>query len=190
MLVGVWLVVAAIAGLAFGAGDQALGSLTPLSWTWNHQVAEISATWLVLAFVVGMFQKTTLRAVIASAISALTAVAAYCAMILSPMEGVHLSRPVVQIVDTVHSQLPWFLGALVIGPIYGILGRRWRAERSLLSGIVLVGTICLEPVVRAVAGRTLPDADIGTVEVVCGVLLACALGVDFVRARSRTVPSN
>ena len=106
-----WWVVAALAGLVLGAGDQALGSLTPISWTWNYQVAEVSATWLVLPFVVGMYQRTTKRAAIAGALSALTAVAAYCAMILSPMEGVHLSASLVQVVDTVYSQLPWFLGA-------------------------------------------------------------------------------
>ncbi len=183
---GMWLVFASLAGLLFGAGDQALGSLTPITWTWNYQAAEVSAAWLVLPFVVGMYQLTTRRALIAGAVCALTAVAAYCAMILSPMEGVHLSSPIVQFVDTVHSQLPWWLGAAIVAPLYGVLGRRWRAERSLVSCIVLVGTICLEPVVRMLAGRTLPDKNVWMIEVFCGALLAFAFGATYIRARSRS----
>jgi len=182
---GMWLVFAALAGILVGAGDQALGSLTPITWTWNYQAAEVSATWLVLPFVVGMCQRTTRRALIAGAVSALAAVVAYCAMILSPMEGVHLSSPFVQIVDTAYSQLPWFLGAAIVAPLYGLLGRRWRAERSLISCVVLVGTICLEPAVRTIAGRALPDKTVWIIEVLCGVLLGCAFGVMYVRARSR-----
>jgi len=181
-----WLVVAAVVGIVFGAGDQALGSLTPISWTWNYQVAEVSATWLVLPFVVGMYQRTTWRASVAGAVSALAAVAAYCAMILSPMEGVHLTSPFAQVVDTVSSQLPWFLGAALVAPFYGLLGRRWRVDRSILSSVVFVATICLEPAVRALAGRSLPDASIGLIEVACGVLFATAFGLVLVRGRSRS----
>jgi hypothetical protein len=181
-----WLVVAALVGLIFGAGDQALGSLTPISWTWNYQVAEVSATWLVLPFVVGMYQRSASRAAAAGAVSALTAVAAYCAMILSPVEGVHLTRPLMQLVDTVYSQWPWFLWAAFVAPLYGLLGRKWRAERSLISSVALVGTFILEPVVRALAGMTLPNESISIAEISCGILLACAFGVVLVRARSRS----
>lgn len=179
-----WLALAALAGLAFGAGDQALGSLTPISWSWNHAVAEVSAVWLVLPFVVGMSQRTTRRAVVAGAVSALSAVAAYCAMILSPMEGVHLSRPLVQLAHTVDSQLAWFLGAALVAPLYGALGRRWRDGRSLASCAVLVGTVCLEPAVRALVGRALPGG-VGLAEVSCGALLAGAFWVVTARGRSR-----
>ena len=53
--------VAVILGLAFGAGDQYLGTL---SWVgpWTATAAQVSAPWLILPFVAGLTQERTRRA--------------------------------------------------------------------------------------------------------------------------------
>jgi hypothetical protein len=176
-----WLVVAALAGATFGAGDQYLGSVA--SWPWSWQVAGLSAPWLVLPFLLGMAQRTPRRAMLVGATTAVTAVAAYCAMILSPMEGTHLTSPLTQIVDTTRSQWPWFLGALVVAPLYGLLGHRWRTRRTAWCVGVLVATVCLEPVARVLVGQLQPDRTVWLAEVACGLAAATAVVAASVRAR-------
>jgi hypothetical protein len=165
-----WLLVAIAAGLGFGAADQWLGTYVSLPWSW--QVAQVSAPWLLLPFFVGAFTKTPRRAAIAGAAVALSAVSAYCAMILSPMEGVHLTQPLTQISATVSSQWPWFLGAAVIAPLYGIAGHFWRARRQPAILLVVVATVALEPLARLLTDRTLPNHNIWITELACGAALA------------------
>ncbi len=172
----------AAAGMLFGAGDQYLGSLSRLSWSW--QVAGVSAPWLVLPFLVGAIQRTGRRAAWAGGTSAMVAVAAYIAMILSPMEGVHLSDPVAQILATTRSQSPWLLGAAVVAPVYGWVGHRWKASHAPWCLAIAVATVCLEPAARVLTGRLQPDPAVWLGELGVGVVGAAWLFLGHREAHS------
>ena len=47
---------AALLGLAFGAADQQLGTLTAELGPWTSTAAQVSAPWLVLPFLIGPTQ--------------------------------------------------------------------------------------------------------------------------------------
>src|SRR5580658_5779649 len=84
------MVVVALAGLAFGAGDQYLGTLTAasaLGW-WSVSLSGLSAPWLVLPFLAGSSQRRPRRAALVGEVIVWAALAGYFATTLSPMEGV------------------------------------------------------------------------------------------------------
>lgn len=176
------LALVVVLGLCFGAGDQALGTFVREPWAW--QVAQVSAPWLVAPFLLGTRESRPSRATLTGAVFSVSAVAAYIAMILSPIEGVSLARAVRALPDTVGAQWPWLLGALTVAPLYGFLGCRWRVRRSVVMALVLPATLVLEPVARWAASRSLPDPTIGRAEVGVGVAVTIVLGVARVRARA------
>jgi hypothetical protein len=49
---------------------------------------------------------------------------------------------------TVVSHLPWFLGAMVSGPLYALLGHRWRLTRSWPLALAGTVPVMLEPAMR------------------------------------------
>lgn len=70
------------------------------------------------------------------------------------------------------SQSRWLPAAVLAGPLYGILGQRWRVHRSMLSALLAVSPLLLEPVSRFLqleSGQ--PLAYIA--EVAVGLLAAC-----------------
>lgn len=135
---------AVVIGLAFGAGDQYLGTIhVSQHFAASSTVSGLSAPWLLLPFVAGATQGSARRSGLIGLCISLSAVAGYTAMILSPMEGVHLTPASIA---TPISQLIWFLAALVSGSVYGVLGYRWRALRSHLSALLAVGALLLEPI--------------------------------------------
>lgn len=121
MLAGGALVAAAV----FGAADQYLGVLYSPSLT---AVSGMSAPWLLLPFVAGACQPGRGRAALLGLAVTWVAVGGYVLMIVSPVEGVHLTVRAVAV--TAASQWPWFLGGLVSGPVYGLLGYLCRTRRS------------------------------------------------------------
>ena len=143
-------VAAVVVGLAFGAGDQYLGSLVSLGgWT---AAASLSAPWLVLPFAFGCTQVRAPRAAWIGLLATLAALCGYVVMTLSPLEGASLS---------VHGLAAWLgssrlvvLGGVVTGPAFGFLGQRWRTRRAWLSAALAAGSLCLEPLAERLAGRT------------------------------------
>ena len=82
----------------------------------------------------------------------------------------------------------WFnpaaiLGGLVMGPLFGLLGQRWRVRRSLLSAAVVAGALCLEPLARRAAGKLMPPAPVWTVEVTAGAGVAALFVYALLDAR-------
>ncbi len=54
---------------------------------------------------------------------------------------------------TLASQWLWFAGGLIIGPVYGWLGYRWRARRSSAAALLAVLPPLLEPAARWLVAR-------------------------------------
>jgi hypothetical protein len=167
--------IAALVGLAFGAGDQYLGTLVWLG-SWTGTAAQVSAPWLVLPFVVGVTQPRARRAAMLGLVATASALLGYFAMTYSPME-IHpwsldrFIRGMVAVTTTEYNPA-YILGGLVGGPLFGLLGQRWRVRRWWVSAAIVAGVICLEPAARWASGQLMPPAPVWTVEVAVGAVAA------------------
>jgi hypothetical protein len=176
---------AALAGLLFGAGDQFLGS--PHA-AWAANVSALSAPWLLLPFAVGVSQNMWRRAAVLGLVASLCAVFAYCAMILSPLEGGPLMPHAWATWAVARTQAHWFVAALLSGPLYGVLGQRWRVLRWWPSALAAAGAVCLEPFALALVGRLNGPPWLYAGEIALGVVLF-ALFVRALAARRRIDPA-
>jgi hypothetical protein len=166
----------AVAGIAFGAADQFLGSLhaiNSLGW-WTVSVSLLSAPWLILPFCAGWTQRRPQRAVVAGLIVALSALAGYFAMTLSPVEGVHVTISGASAL--LGSNRLNEVGGLVAGPVFGWLGYCWRTRRSWLAAACVTGALCFEPLAVIAVGR---GGGRSLVVWTCEVAVGIAAGVWF-----------
>jgi hypothetical protein len=167
---------AALVGLAFGAADQQLGTLTAELGPWTSTAAQVSAPWLVLPFVVGMTQERPRRAVVLGLVVTMAALLGYFAMTYSPVE-IHpwsldrFTSGIVAVTTTGYNPI-YILGGLLAGPLFGFLGHRWRIGRWWVSAALVAGALCLEPLARWVAGQLMPPAAVWTAEVAAGAVVA------------------
>lgn len=159
-----------IGGLVFGAGDQYLGTIHSVNaiGPWSISVSLLSAPWLILPFLVGATQGRPRRAAVAGLVVTLSALAAYFAMTLSPMEGVHFSLTSLR--GLLSSNQLNEIGGLVFGPLFGWLGHRWHTRRSWLAAAIVTGALCLEPIAVAVTGHNVGRSGIvWAFEIVVGI---------------------
>jgi hypothetical protein len=164
-------VVAGLIGLAFGAGDQYLGSLMSVG-PWTETASLLSAPWLVLPFVFGCTQTNARRAAVVGLVATLTGLLGYFLMIMGPFEGGQTAFTGKEIAGLLSSNLRIILSGLVTGPLYGYLGYRWRTRRAWLSAVLVAGALCLEPAAEALAGRTVPGTSaVWAIEVVVGLAI-------------------
>ena len=176
-------VIAAVAGLAFGAADQFLGTIRFGPWAWT--VSGMSAPWLMLPFVVGMTQERGRRAMALGLVVTLAALVGYFAMTHSPIEGAPIAefpRRFLNMVRTGYNPL-WILGGMVTGPLYGFLGHRWRVARSWISAALVTSALCLEPLARGLVGMLSPHPFVWWAEIAIGTV--AAVWFAFVIAGSR-----
>jgi hypothetical protein len=176
---------AAVGGLAFGAGDQYLGSIhVSAHFAAASTVSGMSAPWLLLPFVAGVTCHAARRSALAGLVSSVFAVAGYTAMIISPVEGAH---PVGALLATPRSQLVWFLAAMVSGPVYGVLGYRWRAFRSRLAAVLATGPLLLEPIAGFLKFGRWSSGDLAgyELELAAALFLGCYVVVASARYRPR-----
>jgi hypothetical protein len=166
-------VVVALVGLAFGAGDQYLGSLKSMValGPWTVSVSQMSALWLLLPFAFGCTQDRPRRAMVAGLAATVAALVGYFAMTLSPMEGVALSSAPAGILPLLRSNLLVIVGGLVTAPAFGLLGQRWRVSRSWASAAFVAGVLLLEPVARQVDGRLFGPSWVWAAEIAVGACL-------------------
>ena len=165
------------AALAFGGLDQYIGSLYS---SFATAVSGMSAPWLLLPFAAGAAQVTRRSSAWIGLATTWLAVIGYVLMIDSPMEGAHPSLQLVA--ATAHSQWPWFLGGLISGPLYGVLGYLWRARRSWLSAVLAAIPVLLEPLGNRLGFRPSIDLTASYAEAAIGLVLALYFG--FVLART------
>lgn len=166
---------AAILGLAFGAADQYLGSMSWLG-PWAATAAQMSAPWLVLPFLIGITQHRARRAAALGLVATASALIGYFTMTLSPMEIPmwtfdRFTAGMVAVTTTGYNPL-YILGGLVTGPLFGLLGQRWRVRRWRISAAIVAGALCLEPLARWAAGQLMPPAPVWTAEVASGAVVA------------------
>jgi hypothetical protein len=167
--------------VAFGAGDQYLGSL---SWQpWAADVSLLSAPWLVLPFLAGWTQRAPRGAALLGLGCTLAAWLGYGLMTLSPVEGAQLS--VTTMTGFVRSERLWIAGALLTGPLFGVLGQRWRARGSWLGALGTAAAVMLEPLVRRLSGvYAIRFRSVELAEVAVGLGLALSV-VAATRLRQR-----
>jgi Family of unknown function (DUF6518) len=167
---------AALLGLAFGAADQQLGTLTAELGPWTSTAAQMSAPWLVLPFLIGLTQSDARRAAVLGLVVTASALVGYFAMTYSPLE-IHpwtldrFTSGFVAVTTSGYNPL-YILGGLVTGPLFGLLGQRWRLRRSWISAAMVAGALCLEPLARLASGQLMPPAPVWAVEVTFGVVVA------------------
>jgi hypothetical protein len=162
-------VIAVISGAVFGGSDQYLGSLSAIPWLTD--VSLLSAPWLLLPFIFGCTQRSSRRAVIIGCVATTSALVAYFVMTLSPMEGVHLNGSVAPVLGLLRSESKVIAGGVVIAPLYGYLGYRWRTNRAWISAILVGGAICLEPLASTTVGRLPQFTEVWVAEIVLGLLV-------------------
>jgi Family of unknown function (DUF6518) len=169
-------VIAVIAGLVFGAGDQYLGTLAAGSFlgTWSWTVSGMSAPWVIAPFLAGMTQDRSRRAIKLGLVVTLSALAGYFAMSHSPMEGAALKEfwPRVVRMITTGFNPAWIAAGLVTGPLFGFLGNRWRVARWWVSAAAFVGSLCLEPLARLPVGMLSANPIVWAAEVATGAIAA------------------
>jgi hypothetical protein len=127
--------------------------------------------------VFGITQQRRWRAAALGLSVTFSALLGYWAMTYSPME-IHpwtFDRFTAGMIDV--TTKGWFnpaviLAGLVMGPLFGLLGQRWRVHRSWVSAAVAAGVLSLEPLARSAAGQLKPPAPVWTVEVASGALVA------------------
>ena len=179
--------VAAVVGLAFGAADQQLGTLTAELGPWTSTAAQVSAPWLILPFLFGTTQERAQRAAVLGLVVTASALVGYFAMTYSPAE-IHpwsFDRFITGFVAVTTSGYnpAYILGGLVTGPMFGVLGQRWRVRRSWVSAAIIAGVLCLEPLARWASGQLMTPAVVWTVEVASGVVVAAVFVYALMRLR-------
>jgi len=185
-------VVAILAGLAYGGADQYMGSLHPMlgMGAWTPTAAQMSAPWLLLPFVLGATQVRPRRAMLLGLVVTQAALVGYFAMTLSPVEGVPLSHAPSAAVALLlpGGNAVYMVAGLVTGPLYGLLGQRWRVGRSWVSAALVAGALVFEPWARVAAGRLSPPSVVWMAEVAAGA----AVTVYFVArlVAHRRAPGN
>ena len=179
--------VAVVVGLAFGAADQQLGTLTAELGPWTSTAAQVSAPWLILPFLFGTTQQHARRAAVLGLVVTASALVGYFAMIYSPVE-IHpwsldrFTSGFVAVTTSGYNPM-YILGGLVTGPVFGLLGQRWRVSRSWVSAAIVVGALCLEPLARWVSGQLMAPTVVWTVEVAFGVVVAALFAYALTRLR-------
>ena len=174
-------VVALVLAALFGAGDQYLGSL---SWhPWAADISQLSAPWLVLAFLAGCTQRDPRRAALLGLACTATALLGYGLMTLSPVENAHLTLQTAT--AFVRSNIPTIVGGLFTGPLFGWFGQRWRTDRAWIGALVAAAAVCLEPFARIAAGNAIRFLAVSLAEVATGVAMAV-----YVVVRSGRTPSR
>jgi Family of unknown function (DUF6518) len=150
------IVLGLAAAVAFGAADQYLPVAIGVSphlgaYLFAAQVSGMSAPWLLVPFLTGAWQSGRRRAVLVGLAASWLAVLAYVFMIVSPMEGVHLTAGT--FAGSLASQWPWFAGGLIAGPLYGWFGYLWRARRSPAIALLAALPVLIEPAARLLSTR-------------------------------------
>jgi hypothetical protein len=179
---------AAILGLAFGAADQQLGSHVATLGPWAATAAQVSAPWLLLPFLIGVSQRRAPRAAVLGLVVTMSALLGYFAMTYSPME-IHpwtfdrFTAGMVAVTTRGWYNPLYILGGLVTGPLFGLLGQRWRVHRSWVSAAIVAGALCLEPLARWAAGQLMPPGPVWMAEVALGVLVAAVFAFTFLAGR-------
>jgi len=157
------VLVALTAAFLFGAFDQWIGGRYNLFW---KQVSiGLSALWLVVPFIAGFLMLNQRKAVVMGLCTTCLSLLAFVLMIVSPMEGTHIGPAPPHLHGTwsqlsfgllghtLSSQGQWFAFAVVAGPVFGLLGYRWRTFQYWAYALPVALALVLEPPARWTLSR-------------------------------------
>jgi len=180
-------IIAILVGLAYGGGDQYLGSLRPMVelGSWTPTAAQMSAPWLLLPFVLGATQTNPRRAMLLGLVVTEATMIGYVAMTVSPMENVSsAAAPAAAAAMLLAGQnIVYAIAGLASGPLYGLLGQRWRVDRWWVSAVAVAGAFFLEPWARVAVGRLSPPSVVWWVEVAFGAAVTVYFAARLVQSR-------
>lgn len=164
-----------LAGFVYGLVVSHIPSPSTVGVFW---VSNLSAPWLLLAFLAGWSQRSRLWAAVAGALTDVAAIAGFylAFLLIDPGPG-PFGRPtptLTRIAENMGSWLgfiaPWLAYAVVAGLVFGLLGWWWGRSRSLLAGAAVCLAFVLEPVAWTLYDGHLPrPAVIWIAEAVVGL---------------------
>jgi hypothetical protein len=151
-----------LAGFIYGLAVSHIPSPSTVGVFW---VSNLSAPWLLLAFLAGWSQRSRLWAAAAGALTDVAAIAGFYLtfLLIDPTTG----RPdgptsiLTRIVGGMGYWLGWVVPtwetkAVLAGLVFGLLGWWWGRSRSLLAGAAVCLAFVLEPVAWALYDGHLP----------------------------------
>lgn len=170
----------------FGALDQYVGSV-PSWFAWGISASQLSAPWLLIAFVGGWSAARPRRAIVLGFACTYAALLGYALMTLSPIEGAHLDWAA--FVGFCRSSWQTVVGGLVTGPLFGWFGHRWRVARAWIGAALTAAAFCLEPLAESVGRPGLIRSTIvNTVEVLAGLAMLGYVAVVLLAVRRAPAP--
>jgi len=182
-----WFVIAILVGLAYGGGDQYLGSLRPMVelGSWTPTAAQMSAPWLLLPFALGATQVNPRRAMLLGLVVTEAAMVGYVAMTVSPIENVPTAAApaAAAAMMLAGGNIAYAIAGLVTGPVYGLLGQRWRVNRWWVSAAAVAGALFLEPWARVAVGQLSPPSVVWIVEVAVGAVVTVYFAARLLQRR-------
>jgi len=180
-------VVAILVGLAFGAGDQYLGtihSLTALG-PWAVSISQMAALWVLLPFLFGCSQRRPRDAALVGLVATVAALFGYWAMTVSPMEGVALRSAPSAAAAWFGGNVGWWVAGVITGPLFGYLGHRWRRDGWWAGPALLSAVFLLEPVVRRASDRLIGPSWVWVAEFAVGAGMMVAFAASAPARRKR-----
>jgi DNA-binding beta-propeller fold protein YncE len=163
-----------VAAAAFGAVEQRARAEYPGFVT---ALGGMSAPWLALPFLAGASRASRRGALVLGFAVVLVAVVGFLA-VSAGLVQTFTSGPSA-VLWAMLGQLPWLLGAVVSGPVYALLGYRWRVTRSWVVALAVTAPVMLEPAVRwGLSSRGIliwePYAPVAWAEALAGLALTVA----------------
>ena len=184
-------VVAILVGLAFGAGDQYLGTIHSLNalGPWAISISQMAALWVLLPFLFGCSQRRPREAAFVGLVATVAALLGYWAMTVSPMEGVALRSAPSAAAAWLGGNIGWWVAGVFTGPLFGYLGHRWRWDGWWVGPALLSAVFLLEPIVRRSSDRLVGPSWVWVAEfaVGAGMVVAFAASAPSRRKRSALV---
>jgi DNA-binding beta-propeller fold protein YncE len=168
-----------VAAAAFGAIEQRAGAGYPAFVT---TICGLSAPWLVVPFLAGASRARRGGVRVLGCAVALVAVVGFVISTADPVPT-FTSGPSAVFAPEL-DEWPWLLGAALSGPVYALLGHRWRVTRSWPLALAVTVPVMLEPALRwwmSSSGIMIwrPYAPIAWAEAVAGLALtAAAIAID------------
>jgi hypothetical protein len=180
-------VVAILVGLAFGAGDQYLGTIHSLNalGPWAVSISQMAALWVLLPFLFGCSQRRPREAAFVGLVATAAALLGYWAMTVSPMEGVALRSAPSAAASWLGGNVGWWVAGAITGPLFGYLGHRWRWDGSWVGPALLSAVFLLEPVVRRASDRLIGPSWVWVAELAVGAGLVVAFAASAPSRRKR-----
>lgn len=163
--------------LLWGQGDSSSATF----WLSN-----LSSTYLLLAFAAGLGRSERHGAWTAMLLGAVAPVTALAAFYIWQTAQHNMSR-----YQTVSAFERYAMAAVVVGPLFGLLGRRWSVCRAWYSAAAIVTMLLCEPIAwRTHFGYDPGPSWIWTAERLAGVGAAIWFGLAISRNRMVTRPAS